>query len=165
MPATTMSDHERAVNVAARLKRDIAIRRTAQVLADALAARGGAELVGLSQMSADDRDWHLKATRSLIDIYEAAMGIESPTAAKPAPVIPEPCSQATALILRQQGRDAAHERSHDMGIYQTLADGRQMATCRKCARAVVLNLSADAPSISGSAINEGCLTEAGKDGE
>ncbi len=164
-PVNLMSNidpDERAVNLVARLQHDVRIRRAAQVLADALAVRAGAELVGLSQMSPEDRDWYLSTTRSIIEI-DATLAGAQPPAAQTRVALPIVAS-SHALILRQRGRDAAQDRGHDMGAYQPLQDGRQMSTCRKCARAVVLNLSVD-PSISGSAIDGGCLSAASKDGD
>lgn len=160
----SMSD-QRAVNVAARLKRDVAIYRTAQVLADASACRAGEEPRGLSTMSADDRAWFHQTVRSIVDLYEDMVGIEAPTADDPAEVDNLDRSlSAQLLIWRAHGRDEATARGHRMGVYHPHQDGREGSACRRCGRCVVINLS-ESPSISGSAINEGCLTEAGKDEE
>lgn len=164
-PVKSMSD-ERAINVAARLKRDVAIHRAAQTLADAIACRAGETPRGLSVLPADDRDWFKATTKSLIDLYESMLGIEPIATTAPAPQGPAiPAVTNRALILRQQGRDSANERGHDMGTYRPYAEGIEWSVCKACGRSVLIDLSAT-PSISGSAINEGCLAAVtGKDVE
>jgi len=161
-PVNPMTEKDAALT--ARLKRDVAIYRAAQVLADALAWRAGRPPRGLSVMSAADREWHRGTARQLVEIYETAAGIETPLPAAP----PDPAVQqigrsreAQRLIERQRGRDGARERGHELGLWRLAAEegGVDEAVCRRCGRPAFIDVTA-VPALSGPALVEGCLTAA-----
>lgn len=161
-PVNRMSN-ERAVNVAARAKRDYAIRRAAQVLADATACRAGEQPIGLSQVPTETRDWFLRTVASLIEIYETTVGIPPiPQVAEPPPAVPLSAS-GQMQIERSRARMAANDRGHDMGAYRPYAPGIDWSVCRACGQSVVIDVTAT-PAISGTAIAADCAP-AGKDGE
>lgn len=153
-----MSD-QRAINVSARLKRDVAIHRAAQVLADATACRAQQEPRGLTSMPAEERDWFKATARQLVDIYLQITGVQPIAPIGEPPVIPL-SNEASRMILRQQARDAATARGHLMDVFQPIEAGRDGSMCRRCGRLVFID-----SAIYGAAIDEGCLTEAGKDGQ
>lgn len=157
---------ERAVDVAARLKRDVAFHRAAQVLADAIACRAGEAPRNLSAMPPLEREWFKQISRQLIETFETLTAAREPDAVveqRTREVEKKATAETQRMdIARGRARVAAIERGHDLGSWSPSVTG-VMASCTRCSRTAFVNLSTDPVAIAGPAIEEGCLVAAGEE--
>lgn len=170
-PVNSMSDDERALNLSARLKRDVAFHRVAQVLADAIHCRRGESPRGLSTMAPEEREWFKQNARQVVEIFEQMTAARVPdaeadAAAERARVTAERTQAALEnrmAIERSRASLAAQERGHDMQPWhaslQEIGVGINRARCYRCDRHATITLGDD-PVLSGSALTEGCLVAA-----
>lgn len=163
-PVNSMT--EQAVDVAARLKRDVAFHRAAQVLADAIACRAGEAPRNLSTMPPLEREWFKQTARQAIETFETLTADREPDAVVEQRTR-EAAKQATAResrisMDRSRARVSAMERGHDLGPWSPSVTG-EMASCVRCSRTVFINLALEPAAIAGPGVTEGCLTAAGRE--
>jgi hypothetical protein len=177
-----MTEHDQATDLTARLRRDVAMHRAAQVLADAVSCRDGAAPRPLSTLPPIEREWYRQTSRQLIEIFETLTtgreldadreAREQREADEAATRDREARRQAAALesrlaLERSRGRVQAIDRGHDLGPWHAagpdLGTGKEQAICVQCGRAVYLDISR-AAVLSGTALTVGCIAAAeGKD--
>lgn len=161
---TPMSD------LAPRLRRDYAIHRAAQLLADAVRVRAAEPALPLTLLPPEVRDWYKATARTLIEVFETMTTGREPDAVQAQREV-EAAKFAQSLesrlaIERSTARVRAIARGHDLGPWSAagpeLQRGVEQAHCRRCVRAARIALGDD-PVLSGLALTDGCLVAADKE--
>jgi hypothetical protein len=156
-------------DLATRLRRDVAIHRGAQLLADAVLCQRGEKPRLLSLLLPADAEWFKQTARNVIEAFERETTGVDVAAARDAAAraLLESERQRAAIRgrideARQRARVATQERGHDIGTWRALSekDGHEAAYCQRCNRQVQIDI--DPLIIAGAALHEGCLSDAGE---
>lgn len=149
------------------LKRDIAMHRAAQILADATRCQHGLRPMPLSQLDRLDREWFKQTARNLIEIFETITTERERDADREQrerrSIDAARRMENQLYLARAWGVNAARALGHDPGPWTChgpeLGQGRERAQCRTCGRTVFINISSD-PPFSGMAVVAGCIRAA-----
>lgn len=156
-------------DLATRLRRDVAIHRGAQLLADAVLCQRGEKPRLLSLLLPAEAEWFKQTARNVIETFERETTGVDPAAERDAAAraLLEAERQRVAVRgrideARQRACVATQERGHDVGTWRALSDkdGHEAAYCQRCNRQVQIDI--DPLIIAGPAVHEGCLTSAGE---
>jgi hypothetical protein len=150
------------------LKRDIAMHRAAQTLADATRCHQGQSPVPLSRMDPLEREWFKQAARNVVEIFERVTEPDRESDAdreqrEMREVTEQREYDSLIAAARARASAAARQRGHDLGPWHCpgteLGQGRERAECRTCGRTVFID-AFSAPLYSGMAVVAGCLSVA-----
>jgi hypothetical protein len=154
-------------DLATRLRRDVAIYRGAQLLADAVLCQRGESPRLLSLMPPAHAEWFKQTARNVIEAFEReTTGVDAAAERDAAArAVLEAERQRVAVrnqieLARMRAVLAAQERGHTIGTWRAISDrdGHEAAYCQRCTRQVQIDI--DPLIIAGPAVHEGCLTSA-----
>lgn len=159
------------LDLAPRLRRDVAFSQAAQLLADADRSRDGLPRLLLAGLPPKERDYYKATARALIEVFERMTAGKEPdgvlrqreadTTRKNE--ILARARESRMSIERSRASIVATERGHDMQPWhaslEEIEAGVNRSKCYRCQRTATITLGDD-PVLSGAALIEGCLVAA-----